>query len=138
VTRPAKKAGGNTAVPDEFAAAHEGLRKLVEPYTKKKGLRVAQDGPEGCLVLAPPSPKHRQYPDGLWFICTRVGKRYVSFHLMPIYMCPELQGQVSPALKKRMQGKACFNFRAPDPTLFAELSALTKAAYARWKKDGLV
>lgn len=133
-----KKAAEKTAVPGEFAAAYAGLRELIEPYTKKKGMRVAKDGPEGCLVLAPPSPKHKQYPDGLWFICTRVGRTYVSFHLMPIYMCPDLQLRISPALRKRMQGKACFNFKAPDPTLFAELSALTKAAYARWKKDGLV
>jgi hypothetical protein len=32
----------------------------------------------------------------------------------------------------------CFNFKAPDPELFAELSILTKAAYERWRKERLV
>jgi hypothetical protein len=128
----------NKAIPAGFARAHAGLRKVIDPYTRMKGMKVLKDGPEGCLVLTPPSPKYRQHPKGLWFVCTRVGKAYVSYHLMPIYMCPDLQTRISPALKKRMQGKACFNFKAPDPKLFAELAALTRAAYARWKKDGLV
>jgi hypothetical protein len=42
------------------------------------------------------------------------------------------------ALKTRMQGKSCFNFKTPDPALFKDLSALTKAAYERWRKEGLV
>jgi hypothetical protein len=33
---------------------------------------------------------------------------------------------VSPELKKRMQGKACFNFSSVDATQLKELSALTK------------
>jgi len=30
-----------------------------------------------------------------------------------------------------MQGKACFNFKEPDPALFAELAELTKSG-AEW------
>lgn len=135
---PAKKAAKKTASPPAFAEAHAGLRKVIEPYMKMKGMMVLKDGPGGCVVLAPPSPRYKQYPDGLWFVCTRVGKAYVSYHLMPIYMCPDLGKLISPQLKKRMQGKTCFNFKAPDPRLFAELALLTKAAYERWKKDGLV
>ena len=60
----------------------------------------------------------------------RTGKAYVSYYLMPVYMAlPEM----SPALKRRMQGKACFNFKAVDPELFDELRALTRAAYNAWK-----
>jgi len=133
-----KKPSRKPSAPAGFAEAHAGLRKVIEPFTKRKGMKVLKDGPAGCLVLAPPSPKYKQYPNGLWFVGTRVGKAYVSFHLVPIYMCPDLQKLISPRLKKRMQGKACFNFKAPDPELFAELAVLTEAAYARWKKDGLV
>lgn len=125
-------------VPAAFAEAHAGLRKILQPYTKMKGMKVLKDGPEGCIVLAPPSPKYKQYPDGLWFAATRVGKAYVSYHLMPIYMCADLTKRISPALKKRMQGKTCFNFKAADAALFDEVADLTKAAYERWKKDGLV
>ncbi len=82
--------------------------------------------------------KAKRAPVSAEFVCTRVGKAYVSFHLMPIYMSPELAKQISPALKRRMQGKACFNFKAPDPALFKDLSGLTKSAYETWKKEGLV
>jgi hypothetical protein len=41
----------------------------------------------------------------------RKGKSYVSFHLIPVYMFPDLLKGLSPALEKRMQGKSCFNFK---------------------------
>jgi hypothetical protein len=66
----------------------------------------------------------------------RRGKNYVSFHLMPIYMNPALQKRVSPQLKKRMQGKACFNFSAVDPVLFRELEELTAAGFAGYRERG--
>ena len=54
-------------------------------------------------------------------------------------LCPQsrtrhLAATIPPGLKARMQGKSCFNFRAEDPALFAQLEALTRnaaAAYAR-------
>jgi hypothetical protein len=49
----------------------------------------------------------------------------VSYYLMPVYASPELAASVSPALAKRKQGKACFNFTKVDEALFAELEALT-------------
>src|SRR5690348_11001107 len=45
----------------------------------------------------------------VFFAAVQVKKNYVSFHLMPLYMCPALLKAISPELKKRMQGKACFN-----------------------------
>jgi len=63
----------------------------------------------------------------------RLGKAYVSFHLMPLYMSPVLTKSISPALKKRMQGKTCFNFKTdPGPELIAELKRLTEAALKHW------
>jgi hypothetical protein len=62
------------------------------------------------------------------FGSVRLGKAYVSFHLMPLYMNEALSGTISPALRKRMQGKTCFNFKtAPDAALLAELERLTAA-----------
>jgi hypothetical protein len=52
----------------------------------------------------------------------------VAFHLMPVYAKPELLHGISPELKKRMQGKSCFNFSSADETLLRELEALTKKA----------
>ena len=56
---------------------------------------------------------------------TRLGKSYVSYYLMPVYATPSLVASMSPELRKRMQGKACFNFKSVDEPLFAELDALT-------------
>jgi hypothetical protein len=59
----------------------------------------------------------------------RTGKAYVSFHLMPVYASSELVNAISPELKKRMQGKSCFNFKTPDEKLFKELAKLTRAGF---------
>ena len=41
-------------------------------------------------------------------------------------MCPRLTSLISPVLKKRMQGKTCFNFKgSPEPQLLQELESLT-------------
>ena len=57
--------------------------------------------------------------------------RYASHHLMPLSACPELARTVSSGLKKRMQGKSRFNFRAPDEVLFAEFGELTEG----WSRE---
>ncbi len=62
----------------------------------------------------------------MFFGTVIMGKAYVSYHLMPLDVC-ELGKMVSSNLKKRKQGRSCFNFRTPDGALFAELSDLTKA-----------
>lgn len=62
----------------------------------------------------------------VFFGAVQVKKSYVSFHLMPIYDFPELVKDISPALKKRMQGKSCFNFKQTESELFVELEELLK------------
>jgi hypothetical protein len=75
-----------------------------------------------------PFPQHKGHP--MYFGMVRMGKAYVSFHLLPLYMNQSLSGTISPALKKRMQGKACFNFKTvPDADLLAELERLTYAGF---------
>jgi hypothetical protein len=39
---------------------------------------------------------------------------------------------MSPELKKRMQGKSCFNFKEVDKKLLSELSKLTKAGATKF------
>ena len=70
----------------------------------------------------------------LMFGAARKGKRYVSYHLVPLYMNQPLQNKVSAELKRRKQGKACFNFAKPDQTLFAELAKLTRLGFDCFKK----
>jgi hypothetical protein len=72
----------------------------------------------------------------LFFGAVQIRKSYVSYHLMPVYVNPELLKGMSPGLKKRMQGKSCFNFTTVDEALFGELQALTEAGLGDYKKAG--
>jgi hypothetical protein len=74
----------------------------------------------------------------MWFGGVRIGKKYVSYHLMPIYVFPDMLQEISPELKKRMQGKSCFNFTHIDEKLFEEIDKLTKRGYERFKQAGLL
>lgn len=71
-----------------------------------------------------------------FFGSVEIKKTYVSAHLLPVYLHPELLDGISDALRKRMQGKACFNFTAVDSLLIEELATLVDAGAARFKADG--
>ena len=73
----------------------------------------------------------------LFVAAVQIKKSYVSYHLLPVYAFPDLVIGLSPSLKKRMQGKACFNFTAIAPEHVAELKALTKRGVARFKNTPL-
>jgi hypothetical protein len=70
-----------------------------------------------------------------FFAAIQIKKNYVSFHLMPVYYYPDLLKGINPGLKKRMQGKSCFNFTKVDPELMSELSALVQASFMRYKAE---
>lgn len=65
-----------------------------------------------------------------------IKKAYVSAHLMPVYIHPDMLKTLSPELRKRMQGKSCFNFKKHDADLFAELRDLIGAGVSRFELDG--
>ena len=82
---------------------------------------------------ASPFPQHKGQP--MWFGAVKMGKAYVSYHLMPIYMHAGLQKAVTPALQKHMQGKSCFNFKeAPAPEVLKDLEHLTSASVDAWSE----
>ena len=102
----------------DLGAVHDRLRELLRPYGEE--LAITKDGPDGMTVEVPGlEGKPWGYVAG-----TRLGKRYVSYYLMPIYASPELGSTISPELQRRRQGKSCFNFTKVDETLFAELESL--------------
>ena len=68
-----------------------------------------------------------------FFAAVQKKKSYVSYHLMPVYEDPALLNGMSDALRKKMQGKSCFNFTETDPLLFKELDALTRKCAASAK-----
>jgi hypothetical protein len=46
--------------------------------------------------------------------------------------------KLSPDLKKKMQGKSCFNFTGADPKLFRELAKVTAAGFTLYKRKNLL
>ncbi|NMM17346.1 MAG: hypothetical protein HHJ14_09510 [Cellulomonas sp.] len=60
------------------------------------------------------------------FGAVEIKKRDVSYDLMAVYMAPQGVLPISEQLRKRMQGRACFNFTRIAEGLLAELSDLTR------------
>ena len=116
-----------------FASVYAALHKILAPYAGK--LDARKDDATELYVDTKHIQKNKK---PLFFGAVQVKKSYVSFHLMPVYLKPELLASASPELKSRMQGKSCFNFSAVEPTLFKELTALTKAGYGSYKEQGFV
>jgi hypothetical protein len=114
----------------EFAGLFERFKSMLAPYAKH--MYISADTSQWYGVDM--APEAERDPT-TWFGATRVGKRYVSYYLMPIYVKPDLLDDVSPALKKRMQGKSCFNFAKVDEQLLAELEDLTRRGYAATAGD---
>jgi hypothetical protein len=120
----------------DFVPVFDALRGVLQKRVKQ--LNVQKDSAEYyCLETRKPSPFPQHKGKPMFFAAVRMGKAYVSFHLLPLYMNPALAKQVPPALKKRMQGKACFNFKTvPDRELLRDLDGLNVAAVKDWKARG--
>jgi len=73
-----------------------------------------------------------------FFGAVMIKKNYVSYYLMPVYCEPKLLKDISPELKKRMQGKSCFNFKTIDKDQLKELSALTKKSFEYYKNERML
>jgi hypothetical protein len=115
---------------NEFPAVFESLKSILKPFAKK--LTVKNDTKDVYYLDGPYSEKWKKE---LYFASTHIKKNYVSFYLMPVYMYPDLLKGISPELKKNMQGKSCFNFKKVEPSLFDELSQLTKQGFERFMKE---
>jgi hypothetical protein len=80
-------------------ALFDRLAAIFAPY--RSNLIAKADKPRNLSLETPPPMAN---PTGLFFGAVKMGKRYVSFHLMSVYVHPNpLQG-ISPELRKRMQG----------------------------------
>ncbi|HEX9330960.1 MAG TPA: hypothetical protein VF896_03655 [Anaerolineales bacterium] len=115
---------------NDFPLVFEQLKAILKPYAEK--LILTTDTPEAYYIDGPYSEKWKKQ---LFFGSTEIKKNYVSFYLMPVYMYPDLLKDISPELKKHMQGKSCFNFKKVEPDLFEELTELTRKSVERFQKE---
>ena len=106
----------------------EHLKGILKPYAPP--LSVTEDTTDQYSLDGHFS---KQFQKTLFFGSVQIKKNYVSFYLMPVYMYPEILETISPQLKKRMQGKSCFNFKTLDQSLFSELCELTRVSFERFQ-----
>lgn len=127
-----KKQTGSTAV-TEFASVFTALKKVMATHASE--LHVANDDPHKYYVVT----RSLSWKGGpMLFGAVIWGKAYVSYHLFPLYIRPELAKNLSKELKGRMQGKTCFNFRNHDDALYAELSELTNTGLEHYRAKKLL
>ncbi len=107
------------------------LRALM---LRAAGAMTVSTDTAGRLEMAAPWSHPRRSGEAMWFGAVRLGKAYVSFHLMPPYTSPALASRIVPSLRRRMQGKSCFNFKSLSPEIRGDLEALTLACAEAWAR----
>ncbi len=117
----------------DFGPVFERLREIMIPYANDLDLKKDVSG---SLYIDTNHIMQNKKP--LFFGAVRINKRYVSYHLMPLYVNPALLHNMSAELQERMKGKSCLNFSENDEKLFAELSLLTRAGYEYYRQQGYV
>lgn len=116
-----------------LASVFEALKPLMQPYAEKL---VCRSNEPGNLYVDTGFVMNNKKP--LFFGAVQTKKNYVSYHLMPVYVNPDLLNGISEPLRKRMQGKSCFNFRKIDEGLLSELAELTRSGYDYYVGEGYI
>jgi hypothetical protein len=117
----------------DFDATFHALKEILRPF--EPSLVKVHDRPDNYYLDTAHIQKNRK---PLYFGSVRRSRKYVSYHLMPVYVWPELLEEVSDSLKRRMQGKSCFNFTSADAALLHELALLTRKGFDRYREAGYV
>ena len=106
------------------------LRAIVDAYRD----RLVVGSVYGLETLTRPDAKAHDF-----FAFVKPSASYVSLYLKPVYTWPDLLDDISPALRKRLQGsRTAFSFAIVDEPLLAELEALVERAFVRYRKAGSV
>lgn len=104
------------------------LRSIIDGYRD----RLVVGSVYGLETLTRPNAKAHDF-----FAFVKPGPSYVSLYLKPIYTWPDLLDDVSPALRKRLQGgRTAFSFALVDEPLLEELETLVERAFRRYHKAG--
>jgi hypothetical protein len=117
----------------ELKPVYDALIKIMKKY--ERNLKVSTDNKVNYSLTGAMSEKFKKE---LWFGAVQIKKNYVSYHLMPFYMYSDLVKGISPELKKRMQGKSCFNFKEIDKDLFEQLAELTDKSIKTFKQRAMI
>jgi len=116
----------------ELLAAHASEFALAYDTTDRYGL----EAPVGPSTLRSWGGKVRMPKIPIGWV--EIRKTYVSYHLIGVDGNSKLLASLSDALRGRMQGKACFNFRTLDETPLRELESVTAESFAGLKRAGFI
>jgi hypothetical protein len=127
----AAPAAKTSASRNDFAGVFAAIKPMFAKHAKHC---IVLDDKPGKYALA---TRYVRAKDGyrLWLGSVEIKKSYVSAHVFPTYMYPELLDTISPELRKHMHGKACFNFKRPEAAIFRELDALITAGYEQMERS---
>lgn len=120
-------------MPDDFAGAFAGLRDILKKHAL--GMSILADTPTNFTVITPAIGPNKK---PIWFGAVVLKKSAVTYHLIPLYFNPVLQATVPAELLARKQGKTCFNFRRPDPSLFDQIDQLTGRGREHFQRHGFM
>jgi hypothetical protein len=84
------------------------------------------------------TPYSEKYQKEVFFGAAVILRNDVSYHLMPVYVFPELLADISPTLKKKLRGKSCFHFKTILDSELFELQTLTTACFEKFVRGGLI
>ena len=116
----------------------DNIKKMMEPYDKKRSLVLHSKPSQAVLVSHKPIVVDGRKRDELWFVAALVQKGYVGFYYVPMYMREDLKKYFSPALLKCLKGKSCFHIKKNDPVLMAEIKKLIREGYEGYIERGLL
>ena len=111
----------------------EALKRILS--SQSNGLEIKKDKPDYYYLNTNKKIKGKE----MFFGAVQIRKSYVAFHLYPVYTNPELLDKIPDSLKKRMQGKSCFNFKKEiTEEQLNGIDKLTKASYEKFIENGYI
>jgi len=100
-----------------------------------EGLVVKKDQPDYYYLNTNKLEKNKE----IFFGAVQIRKSYVAYHLFPVYKFPALLNDLPPEIKKRMQGKSCFNFKKElSEEDLVEMRRISQSSYDAFVKGGMI
>jgi hypothetical protein len=133
---------GVKIMPNDFDIVFDRLKEILQKYSVSFIVKPDSESKYGFYAKVGPSTIKawggKMKTPIMPVAWVEIGKSYVSYHLMGIYMNPVLQKAISKNLKTRMQGKTCFNFKTVDEKIFKELDQLTAKSIESFRRGGFI
>lgn len=111
----------------------EKLKEVLSSFDK--GLEIKKNTPDYYYLNTNKKIKGK----AIFFGAVQIRKSYVAYHLYPVYINPELLDDITDSLKKRMQGKSCFNFKKEiTEEQLNEIKKVTQNGYKKFVDNGYI